>query len=311
MSGVRSARWVVWTERVVAVGGILAVLWAGVTAGDAVVVGHPAYPVLLVAVLVGAVLVLVFAGRRPVRRKALRIVLAVLGFVVVALAVWVRPFPAGEVSREALVAGDGVAVTVMPTRIELIPDDAGPVGVLFQPGARVDARAYAAVLRPLAEAGYPVVIAQQPFGIGFLALGALDEARAAHPEVQSWVLAGHSLGGTVAALLADGADSGEPGSAGGLLLFASYPASDMRTSLGVPAASISGSQDGLSTPAKIEESRGLLPPSTVFTIIEGASHAQFGDYGPQPGDGIPTISDAAAREAISDAALTFLGGVTR
>ena len=46
--------------------------------------------------------------------------------------------------------------------------------MFFQPGARVDPRAYAAILRPLAESGHVVVIVKQPLGIAFLATGALD-----------------------------------------------------------------------------------------------------------------------------------------
>jgi hypothetical protein len=87
-----------------------------------------------------------------------------------------------------------VTVTETATSIVLVPaGTAGELGVFFQPGARVDARAYVAVLRPLAEAGHPVVIAKQPLGITFLALPAFDSARSAHPAVARWVVGGHSL----------------------------------------------------------------------------------------------------------------------
>jgi pimeloyl-ACP methyl ester carboxylesterase len=56
-------------------------------------------------------------------------------------------------------------------------------------------RAYAAVLRPLADAGYTVVIPKQPLGIAFLATGAFESTRDAHPDIDSWVVGGHSLGG--------------------------------------------------------------------------------------------------------------------
>lgn len=94
-------------------------------------------------------------------------------------------------------------------------------------------------------------------------------------------------------------------------MLASYPASDLSQSLRIPVASISGTQDGLSTPAKIEESVELLPADTVFTVLDGVSHAQFGDYGLQPGDGIPTVSDALARERIAAASLEFLDSIAR
>jgi predicted alpha/beta-hydrolase family hydrolase len=165
------------------------------------------------------------------------------------------------------------------------------------------------VLRPLAEQGYTVVIPKQPLGIAFLALGAFDTARPEHPEITGWVLGGHSLGGTVASIQADGADEDDTAPSVGLLYFASYPANDISSSLKVPVASISGSKDGLATPAKIESSRPNLPADTEFTIIEGAVHAYFGDYGPQSGDGTPTIKHEDARDQISRAAVGFLNSV--
>jgi len=123
-------------------------------------------------------------------------------------------------------------VSESATRIVLTP--AGPAsdtGVFFQPGARVDPRAYAAILRPLAEAGHVVVIAKQPLGIAFLSVSAFDAARAEHEDLTRWVVGGHSLGGTVAATQADAADDDPDAPVVGLVLFASYPASDLSTSL--------------------------------------------------------------------------------
>ena len=38
-------------------------------------------------------------------------------------------------------------------------------------------------------------------------------------------------------------------------------------------------------------------------------HAFFGDYGPQPGDGTPTITHEDARTQISEASLAFVAGL--
>ncbi len=227
-----------------------------------------------------------------------------LGLVWVGAMWWLRPFSAVEPALAAMQSDATVTVTESATDVVLTPTSgADEVGVLFQPGAKVEARAYAAVLRPLAEAGHRVVIVKQPLSIAFLALGAYDSARSAYPEVQRWVVAGHSLGGTVAAIEADssGAD--------GLLLYASYPASDMSTTLDAAVLSVSASLDGLATPADIDASKANLPPTATFTVIEGAVHAYFGDYGPQPGDGTPTISHDDARTQISAASVEFVDGL--
>jgi dienelactone hydrolase len=110
----------------------------------------------------------------------------------------------------------------------------------------------------------------------------------AHPEIGQWVVAGHSLGGAMAASFI----AGDPEQVEGLALWASFPAGGSpltdRTELAV--SSISGSLDGLATPADIEASRSLLPPQTEFVEIQGGNHAQFGWYGAQNGDNPATIT---------------------
>ena len=96
----------------------------------------------------------------------------------------------------------------------------------------------------------------------------------------------------------------------GLLLYASYPASDMSTTLTSDVMSVSGSEDGLATPADIEESRATLPQDSGFIEIEGAVHAFFGDYGPQPGDGTPTISQDDARSQIGRVSVDYVDALT-
>ena len=44
--------------------------------------------------------------------------------------------------------------------------------------------------------------------------------------------------------------------------------------------------------------------------IEGAVHAHFGDYGPQPGDGEPEVDRDVAQRRIVEATLDFLAGMT-
>jgi dienelactone hydrolase len=163
--------------------------------------------------------------------------------------------------------------------------------------------------RPLAEAGHTVVVAKVPLGIAFLGAGAFGDARAANPQVARWVVGGHSLGGVAASAQADAHDEDATAPVVGLLLYASYPAGDVSDSLTAAVLSLSGSEDGLATPAKIDASRDDLPAGATFTVIDGAVHAFFGDYGAQPGDGTPTITHDDARTQISDASAAFVAGL--
>lgn len=73
--------------------------------------------------------------------------------------------------------------------------------------------------------------------------------------------------------------------------------------------SVSGSRDGLSTPAKVDAARHLLPSTATTTEIAGANHADFGAYGDQPGDRTAAISRAEARRQIGDAVEEWVRGL--
>jgi pimeloyl-ACP methyl ester carboxylesterase len=286
-------------------------------AGNPIIHGHPAYWVALALTFIVSVAAMVrtFWSRRTnstVRRIG-RSLLVVLSIGWLAIVGWLMPAGATDTALQALASDSSVTVVDTPTQVALIPSaDVAATGFLFQPGAKVDARAYVSALRPVALAGHVVVIAKQPLGIAFLATNALDSARSEFPDVTKWVVGGHSLGGTVAALQAAGArvqssDSGSPSVAPivGLVLFASYPAADMSDS-NMPVLSLSGEKDGLSTPDAIVASRPNLPSATTFIEIPGANHASFGDYGIQFGDGVATASLANAHAAITKATLDFV-----
>jgi pimeloyl-ACP methyl ester carboxylesterase len=237
--------------------------------------------------------------------------LLILSFLLVVVLGYARPFVATPTATAALRSEQGVRFSDRLGWYELIPareDEAGEAikptaGVVFVPGARVDPRAYAHVLRPLAEAGYLVAVLKEPFGLAIVDGDHGRKVLDLHPEIAHWVVGGHSLGGTVAASLADDDDRVEA-----LMLFASYPADPIvRNDLEV--LSISGTADGLVTPADIEASRADLPPSTSFVVINGAVHSSFGDYGDQPGDGTPTIDRSAAQAEITKATLAFMAVV--
>ena len=234
----------------------------------------------------------------------LRGLLAVLGVTLAGVLVWLRPFGADADALAELdrlqEPGSGVEVVTTAGYLELRPTgEASGVGLVFQPGARVDHRAYVRLLAPYAEAGHVVVVVAQPFGIAFTATGAAADIVAARPQVRSWVLGGHSLGGVVAsseAVVLD--DAGVDG----LLLWGSYPLGDL-SGADLDVVSVSGSQDGLSTPADIDASRADLPPTTTFVEVEGSTHAFFGDYGRQPGDGVATVDRDVAQAQVVRAGL--------
>ena len=159
-------------------------------------------------------------------------------------------------------------------------------GFIFYPGGHVDYRAYAPLLKSLAEHGYLAVVVPMPLSLAVLDLNAAERVVNAFPDIQHWVIGGHSLGGSMAAAYA----YSNPDAVEGLVLLGSYPASSNDLSSNqLHVVSISAEFDGLTSREDIDASIPLLPADTRFVEIAGGNHSQFGWYGNQSGDGLATI----------------------
>lgn len=180
------------------------------------------------------------------------------------------------------------------------------VGIIFYPGGRVNPKAYAPAAMDLASQGYFVVITPMPLNLAVFAPEKASEVIEAYPEISTWIIGGHSLGGSMAAQFAEN----NPDQVDGLMLWASYPAesSDLSES-DLPVISIFASEDGLATPEKISESETLLPAWTTWTKIVGGNHAQFGWYGEQANDGTATISREQQQQKLIEAVTNWINSI--
>lgn len=293
---------------------MLVVVWAFATAWVGIAGSNPAYLVTLLISLVLALALIAWAARSSPSpaRPGIRTWLGRLGLVVVAVVVagslaWLRPLPADQVAIDALDDGDGVSVAVSRSTIRLTPDaGARSVGLAFYPGAKVDPQAYANVLRPVAEAGFEVVIFKQPYNLAILDSNAADAVVGdADDGIDEWVVAGHSLGGAMAARYAERRRD----ELAGLLLYAAYPVVDMSERSELAVMSVFGTADGVADPTEIADRMPDLPPASEFVAIHGAIHSFFGDYGLQRGDGAPGVSRQAAQRSIADASIRFLESI--
>lgn len=203
--------------------------------------------------------------------------------------------------EDALAAATArVTVTESAEGVVLTSAQPSEQGLVFFAGARVDPAAYADTLSGVAASGITVVIARPTLNFAILETRPLATWQALAPGVDRWAVGGHSLGGVRACMYAASDE------VSGLVLFGSYCAVDLAGSK-LPVLSLAGGNDGLSTEAKIADAAPLLPSNARFETIPGAAHAQFGDYGTQPGDGPHEADDAEVREAITDAVLALLG----
>lgn len=199
-------------------------------------------------------------------------------------------------SDQQVLVSDGSWIAFMPVAKTV------DSGIIFYPGGQVDPRGYAPLMRELSSHGHLAVIARMPFNLAVMDINRAEAIMAAYPEIKTWVIAGHSLGGVMAAqFVADHQDA-----VSGLGLLAAYAATDI-SSHSLPVSSIYGSLDEAATPVEIAEAAGLLPGHTRTIAIAGGDHYQFGDFAEAPRTA--TIDIDEQRQQVLAALLGLLNGV--
>ena len=175
-------------------------------------------------------------------------------------------------------------------------------GLIFYPGGKVEALAYEPLLKALASEGMFCVLVEMPFNLAVLDMDAADGIPAQYPQIENWYIGGHSLGGSMAAsYLSKHAEEYD-----GLVLLGSYSTADLSQSE-LSVLSVYGSNDLVMNRDKYQEYRSNLPADFCEIVIDGGCHAYFGMYGPQDGDGIPTITN---EEQIDLTTQAFISMVT-
>ena len=233
--------------------------------------------------------------------------LAVLVLAAAGLFIWsaTSTYPAGETALASLESSSTVRVT-QDRWIVFTPAIEPDRGLIFYPGGLVEPEAYAPVLRELAEQGVLVVITPMPLNLAIFNTNQANAVIEAYPEISNWVLAGHSLGGAAAGIYAEN----NPDKIDGLAMWDSYPPDSADLSDNdIAVISIHGTTGGIPNTDNFDDKKYLLPGDTIFAPIEGASHAQFGDYGPQKGDVAPVIPMTEQHERVVALMLGFLDEV--
>lgn len=248
--------------------------------------------------------------------------LRALGFLlVVALAfglgllwpVFVRP-PV-VVGQDAVVSGVA-ASSVTTTFVRAAGGflDVRPVGraadtlFVFYPGGLVRPQAYEWLGRALANRGVRTVIPVFPLDFAFLGANRAADVRAylagQGASFRKVYLGGHSLGGAMAATFAE--NNAE--ALAGLVLMGAYPGggSDL-SKLTLPVLDLAGERDEVASLTEVRAGLARLPADTRLVVLPGAVHSFFGRYGPQRGDGTPTVTREETEGRIVRAVATFFG----
>lgn len=230
--------------------------------------------------------------------------LAVLTAIVAGVFFWYVNdyYQATAVATEALQSDGSVTITETADAITFAPNgEETEAGIIFYPGGKVEAEAYAPLLRQLAEADLLAVITKMPFHLVVFDADAAEAIMEQETGIEDWYLAGHSLGGVMASsFAADQADE-----VAGLIFLASYPSRDL-TDAPFPVLSIYGTEDEVLNRESYDEAQAKLPDDYTEIVLDGGNHGQFGDYGAQEGDGTAFISADQQQQQTVEAITAFI-----
>ena len=152
-----------------------------------------------------------------------------------------------------------MTIFMPPSDVEIIEG----AGLIFYPGGKVDALAYAPLMLKLAEHGTMGVLIDMPLNLAVFDIKAANDVYDLYPQIEKWYLMGHSLGGSMASQYAEE----NYDQLAGLIILGAYPLNDAA----VDTIIIYGSEDiGL-------ERDKLIGVPNQFEIA-GANHSYFGNY---------------------------------
>ena len=172
-------------------------------------------------------------------RKLLIGILVIVLVGALALVGWAN-LKAQAATERALVVLQDNGIQRQDQQLVFRPDSPADRGLIYYPGGLVDPEAYAFTAQGIAEAGVLVVIPKMPLNLAFTGINRADGIMAEFPEIESWTIGGHSLGGAMAAEYA----KNNPAKLGGLIMFASYPANNEDfVDFPIPILTIIGSRD--------------------------------------------------------------------
>lgn len=187
--------------------------------------------------------------------------------------------------------------------VSFLPKVETDKGIIFYPGGKVKPEAYAPMLYRLAEKGYAVYLCKMPFNLAVFDANAAIKVIENNPNIKSWVIGGHSLGGAMASQFVHD----HPERISGIFFLAAYPIESSNLSeQEIYSLSLYGELDGLVNVNEIVNHVKLLPTDRNVQIIKGGNHAQFGYYGDQKGDNQAVISREEQQQAVLDELLKWL-----
>ena len=238
-----------------------------------------------------------------IRTKKIIVAVSVVLFLLLGAATWyLWPYNPEPAAIQAMKGDNTIKVTTDSYGIIIEPayEPIQQIGIIFYPGAKVEPESYAPLARDFAMLGFRTIIARMPLNLALLGESRANIIMERYHD-QPFVIGGHSMGGAFAARYT----ATSPSNVEGLFFLAAY--ADRIQSL--PVLSILASQDQVLDQDTYNRNRSNLPKTAQTLMIEGGNHAQFGDYGPQEGDGQAKITPEKQRSQVVQAVVKWIGEI--
>ncbi len=210
-------------------------------------------------------------------------------------------YRAEKIVRQDLKSDESVDVYKLKDKTYVFEPEKYEEALIFYPGGKVDYKAYAPLMKEIAEGGILCILPHMPANLAVLDSDKAENLKILYPEVKEWYISGHSLGGAMAA----GYVKKHAEEYNGLILLGAYSTKNLKKT-GLKVLTIYGSEDGVLNLEKYESNKKNLPEDRKEIILEGGCHSFFARYGMQEGDGKPTITNTEQIEKTTKEIVKFI-----
>lgn len=228
-------------------------------------------------------------NRPNLRKTFLFVIIGIIVAGFAALFIYSNDYYRSEVSMEECSANTECLVEEFADGI-FVDGSGQSDAVIFYPGAKVEYTSYLPLCVKLAEEGVDCFLVKMPFHLAILGMNKADKIMDNY-DYENWYLAGHSLGGAMAAnYVAEHTED-----FAGLVMLAAYPTKEL-VSEDLKVISIYGNKDSVLNRENLDAGKEFVPEHYTEIGLGGANHAGFGNYGPQEGDGEATMEREKQQE---------------
>lgn len=240
-------------------------------------------------------------------KKILKIIAVILLLLILATGIGFYiyvsdPYQPHQTAVENLVPSDSVKLTVDSKKEIVFEPEEIKAGFIFYPGGLVEYESYAPLLHRLADQGILCVMEHMPCDLAVLNMDAAEGIQERWPEVETWYIGGHSLGGAMASSYLGSCQEDYEG----LILLAAFSASDL-SEKDIRVLSLYGSEDQVMNRDSYDKYRPNLPSDLTEIEIPGGCHAWFGSYGKQKGDGEASITPEEQWDFTVEVIISWMG----